>query len=154
MFNDQQRVARSRVWNSNAHVSLRSNIASVSNRVIARKSERKQKKEVPSFPPPPPPPYIFLLLSQLSKRTSQAMLMLTSTCQPKVVFHSFLCLFFLNSNYCCTFTAPPPPFQPHVSNLNLSFYCPFTDWSHSNVLKKVSCKHAGCYVVVVLRQLF
>ena len=131
-------------------------VASVSNRVIARKSERKQKKS--SFFPLPLPCHIFFcscpsFLSEPREETlaTQAMLMLASPCQPKVVFHSFLCYY----NYCCTCTAPaPPPPQPHVSNLNLSFYCPFTDWSHSNVLKKVSCKHAGCYVVVVLRQLF
>ena len=89
-------------------------VASVSNRVIARKSERKQKKS--SFFPLPLPRHIFFcscpsFLSEPREETlaTQAMLMLTSPCQPKVLFHSFLCLFFLNSNYCCTFTAPPPP---------------------------------------------
>ena len=41
-------------------------VASVSNRVIARKLERKQKKK----PPPPSFIFFFLLLSQLSRRTS------------------------------------------------------------------------------------
>ena len=92
-------------------------VASVSNRVIARKSERKQKKR--SFFPLPLPRHIFFcscpsFLSEPREETlaTQAMLMLTSPCQPKVLFHSFLCLFFLNSNYCCTFTAPPPPPNP------------------------------------------
>ena len=44
-------------------------VASVSNRVITRKLERKQKN---GRYPPPPPSFIFcLLLSQLSRRTSQ-----------------------------------------------------------------------------------
>ena len=56
-------------------------VASVSNRVIARKLERKQKKKVEGggggekrfllSPPPPPPSLFFLLLPQLSRRTSR-----------------------------------------------------------------------------------
>ena len=46
-------------------------VASVSNRVIARKLEREQKK-VRSPPPPPPPLFIlFFALVQLSRRTSR-----------------------------------------------------------------------------------
>ena len=112
MFNDQQRVARSRVWNSNAHVSLRSK--RVQSSYCAK--VRAEAKKKGSFFPLPLPRHIFFcscpsFLSKPREETlaTQAMLMLTSPCQPKVVFHSFLCLFFLNSNYCCTFTAPPPP---------------------------------------------
>lgn len=95
------------------------------------KVRAEAKKKGSFFPPPPPPPYIFLLLSQLSKRTSQAMLMLTSPCQPKVVFHSFLCLFFLNSNYCCTFTAPPPPSNP----MSLIWTYPFIALSQTDHIR-------------------
>ena len=45
-------------------------VASVSNRVITRKLERKQKKGWLRSPPPPPSLIFFLLLSQLSRRTS------------------------------------------------------------------------------------
>ena len=48
-------------------------VASVSNRVIARKLERKQRKGWSSFVPLPLPrhSFFFLLLSQLSRRTSR-----------------------------------------------------------------------------------
>ena len=47
-------------------------VASVSNRVIARKLGRKQKLVVPSFPSPSPViQFFFLLLSRLSRRTSR-----------------------------------------------------------------------------------
>ena len=47
-------------------------VASVSNRVITRKLERKQKKGWRgSFPSPSPVIHFFLLLSQLSRRTSR-----------------------------------------------------------------------------------
>ena len=46
-------------------------VASVSNRVIARKLERKQKNGCLRSPPPPTSFMFFLLLSQLSRRTSR-----------------------------------------------------------------------------------
>ena len=47
-------------------------VASVSNRVIARKLEREQKNKQTQSPPPPPSfPFPYLLSSQLSQRTRE-----------------------------------------------------------------------------------
>ena len=108
-------------------------VASVSNRVIARKSERKQKKG--SFFPLPLPRHIFFcscpsFLSEPREETlaTQAILMLTSPCQPKVVFHSFLCYY----NYCCTCTAPPPP---PPSPMSLIWTYPFIALSQTDHIR-------------------
>ena len=67
-------------------------VPSVSNRVIARKLERAQKKKggrgrgrgvipLPSPPPPPPPSFLFLFSSQLSRGTREETLATQATCK-------------------------------------------------------------------------
>ena len=62
-------------------------VASVSNRVIARKLEREQKKKrwkgegEGSHSPPPPPSFLFLFSSQLSRRTREETLATQATCK-------------------------------------------------------------------------